>query len=312
MSVDVSILIPTHNRRDLLRQTLESLRGVRLVPGLRVELIVVANACSDDTAGVVESMAGTMPFPTRCVVEQQPGSSRARNRGIDEAAGSVLAFLDDDVLVNEGWLEAVHETFEREAADLVFGRVELWWKDVERPEWFTPELEAVLARKDHGDEVRELTRFSDAVSANLAMRRRVIDRIGGFRLELERRGERMGSCEDTEFLARAQQAGLRMFYSPRAEVLHYVDPRRVSRHYLCGTAFGNGRSGIFRKPRFGVRQVSRALAGHLWLATSSTALAGAARLRGETRALWRHRLRRSIGLGGLAGSWQRLTGGGNR
>src|SRR5215213_8586848 len=105
MTLSVSILIPTHNRRDVLVRTIESLRQLRVPPGVEVELVVVANACTDDTVAMVNCEAASMRIPISCVVEPEPGLSIARNRCIAQARHEILAFLDDDVWVEPGWLE---------------------------------------------------------------------------------------------------------------------------------------------------------------------------------------------------------------
>ena len=95
MNDALSILIPTHNRADLLKQTLRSLHGLNIPEGVSVELIVVANGCTDDTPRVVADDSSHLPVTTRFVEEPRLGVSNARNRAIQEAHFDLLAFLDD-------------------------------------------------------------------------------------------------------------------------------------------------------------------------------------------------------------------------
>lgn len=304
---DVSLLVPSHNRRELLALTLSSVRELQIPDDAEIELIVVANACTDGTAAMVEAAAERMPIPTRCVVEARPGSSRARNRAAAEARGDLLAYIDDDVLLDPGWLRAHLEVFATRPADIVGGPIRLWWQDVERPPWFSRDLDAVLAMKDHGDQVIELRRYSDALTANLVCRRAVFERMGGFRLDLERRGTSMGSSEDIDFLRRALETGFRLFYAPAAAVQHWVDPRRISSRYLCGTAFGVGSARVFMIKRVRPRRLLRSVAGHVWLAVVSLALEWVAALRADRRTMMRHRIRKWTALGGLRGWCRRAT-----
>jgi glycosyltransferase involved in cell wall biosynthesis len=109
---EVSVVVPTHNRRDLLVLTLRSVRRQRDV---ELEVIVVDDGSTDDTSGVVAGLGDPRIRPIRHDVPL--GVSAARNRGIAEARGEWIAFLDDDDL----WapdklalqLQAVKETGKR-------------------------------------------------------------------------------------------------------------------------------------------------------------------------------------------------------
>src|SRR5918994_5708347 len=106
---EVSVVIPTRDRGRLLALTLHSVRWQREVD---LEVVVVDDGSSDDTAQVVAALAAPR---VRLVRHDHPqGVSAARNRGIAEAGGAWVAFLDDDDL----WapdklacqLEAAHQT----------------------------------------------------------------------------------------------------------------------------------------------------------------------------------------------------------
>lgn len=107
-SPDISVVVPTHNRRDLLRRCLDSLLRMEYPPS-RFEIIVVDNAPADDAA---EQLVREAYGPrVRYVREPVPGSARARNRGLAAAHGRIVAFTDDDVLVDSRWLSALAEAF---------------------------------------------------------------------------------------------------------------------------------------------------------------------------------------------------------
>jgi glycosyl transferase family 2 len=90
---DVSVVVPTHNRRRLLGQTLRSVVAQREVD---LEVVVVDDGSADGTGATV---AGLRDDRVRLVRHERPrGVSAARNRGIAEARGSWVAFLDDDDL----------------------------------------------------------------------------------------------------------------------------------------------------------------------------------------------------------------------
>jgi glycosyltransferase involved in cell wall biosynthesis len=91
--LEVSVVIPTHNRRDLLETTLESALWQR---GVSFEIVVVDDGSTDDTSAFLRSVEDPR---IRVVRNEAPrGVSRARNRGIEESHGHWIAFLDDDDL----------------------------------------------------------------------------------------------------------------------------------------------------------------------------------------------------------------------
>jgi glycosyltransferase involved in cell wall biosynthesis len=129
-----SVVIATRDRAELLRRCLETLERVTY-PSL--EVVVVDNApSSDETAQLVAAAAGH-PLDIRYAVERRPGTAVARNTGLGLAKGEIVAFIDDDVLVEPGWLEALVGGFSAaQDVDCVTGRV--LPVSVEAPEqsWF--------------------------------------------------------------------------------------------------------------------------------------------------------------------------------
>jgi glucosyl-dolichyl phosphate glucuronosyltransferase len=265
MMLSVSILIPTHNRSGVLARLLTSLRTMRVPARQPVELVVVANACTDDTQTVVASMAASMPFPTRCVAEARPSSSLARNVAVQQSSGDILAFLDDDVSVVPGWLEGLLHVYDAEAASLVAGKVTLGW-EVDRPAWLNNKLDGLLMYRDHGDAVKELSDPGAALGANLSCRREVYECVGGMRVDLGRIGKvQMGSVEDGDFVRRAMKRGYRMYYAPGAAVEHWVPPHRATCEYLCKVAYGTAMTGQMMKEHFSLPAAGRSLLYHVTL-----------------------------------------------
>ena len=100
----MSVIVCTKDRPDDLRRCLDSLAALRTVP---LELIVVDNSSGDPaTAEICRGRS------VRYVLESGRGSSRARNRGVAEARGEVVAFTDDDCMVDPGWLDGLADVFD--------------------------------------------------------------------------------------------------------------------------------------------------------------------------------------------------------
>jgi glycosyltransferase involved in cell wall biosynthesis len=101
--MDFSVVIATKDRQEYLRRTLESLEGQTKVAPF--EVVVVDNGSSDDTPRVVEAYSQRVAG-VRYVAEPQPNRGKARNRGVEVAAGRYVLFCDDDVSLPAGWLAA--------------------------------------------------------------------------------------------------------------------------------------------------------------------------------------------------------------
>lgn len=118
-SIKISVIICTRNRAPQLKNVLDSLSAMKVPDKLNWELVIVDNGSSDNTAEVVGSYASKLP--ARCVREDTPGLSNARNKGVAEAKGEYICWTDDDVELDPNWLNAYYEAFKKHPDGAVFG-----------------------------------------------------------------------------------------------------------------------------------------------------------------------------------------------
>src|SRR5271155_1594923 len=119
----ISVVVCTYNRRESLRTALGSLAQLRAPADSPWELIVVDNNSSDGTPEVVKSFGAGSSFCVQYVFETNQGQSHARNAGINAARGDIVAFTDDDVTVDSGWLCELQKVFDEFDCMGVGGRV---------------------------------------------------------------------------------------------------------------------------------------------------------------------------------------------
>ena len=100
----VSVLICTYNRARLLRETLKALQALPTPPDCRIEIVIVDNNSTDNTAAVVAEAARGARIPIVYLREARQGKSFALNTGLAHARGDLLALTDDDVLPGAEWL----------------------------------------------------------------------------------------------------------------------------------------------------------------------------------------------------------------
>jgi succinoglycan biosynthesis protein ExoM len=123
MSVEISIVIPTQRRLEGLARAGRSVFVQAGVDPSTLELVVVDNDQTPSAAGVARTLAEEAPFPVRYVHEPAPGVANARNAGMTESQGELIAFLDDDEEAPAEWLAALVSAQRRYEADVVFGPV---------------------------------------------------------------------------------------------------------------------------------------------------------------------------------------------
>lgn len=304
----ITIGIPTHNRSDLLGRTLESIAAVRPAPDADLDVVVVANACTDDTPQVVEAWAARSPYPMRCVAESKVGLGHARNRAATEATGDIVALTDDDIWMAPGWLEATADAYLRRGADLVAGHVELWWEAIQKPAWMTPGAEIVLSKLELGDHVLEL-KTPDVIGANFSFRKSVFDRSGPFRTDIDRIGGQLLAGGETFFCRSALDDGFRLLYVPGASVKHWVSPHRVQEKYIRGVNVGIGITLVILRKTHGPAHIARDLVVGGGQVVAHGLARAVAKLRRDDHCAMHHLVRASLGRGRLLGSWARLKQG---
>lgn len=258
MTAGISILIPTHNRGAILDRTLDSLALVSRPEDINLELVVVANACTDDTQQRVNARAASFPIPLRCVAEPAAGLGSARNACVRNSAQPICALLDDDVWVETGWLQGLADMYRDPAVAMVAGRADLWWEAVQRPAWLTPLMEMSLSGIELGPKSFEMN-GPDAVGANFSFRRAVFDEAGPFRTDLDRVGNQLLGGGETYFIREAQKRGHKLYYSPDARVKHWVAPHRIEAPYLSGVTFGSSYANVVMKERYSPADAARSI-----------------------------------------------------
>lgn len=238
----ISVIIATRDRAPLLKGTLEALSG-QASPGCPVEILVVDNGSVDGTRDVVEAAGRQSKIPVRYLSESKPGKSHALNTAVAHARGDVLAFTDDDVLPSNTWLAAYSRAFDETGADYAAGRILPLW-EVTPPKWLAPAQYGVLAVCDGGTRRLMLAGVHDEVmpiGANMAVRRHVLDSVGGWNPELGKLKNTLRTGEDHEFALKLAAAGFAGVYEPEACALHRVPAERLRLDYFFRWCYGNGR-----------------------------------------------------------------------
>jgi cellulose synthase/poly-beta-1,6-N-acetylglucosamine synthase-like glycosyltransferase len=262
----VSVIVPVRDGEPMIADCLDSILTADY-PADRREILVIDNGSSDGTAALIRAR------PVRYLHEPRRGVSNARNRGIAESTGEILAFVDADCLVEPQWLGELVRAFEDPAVGAVAGDLQ------HAPPTTAAERQAARLL---GNWQRFAFNSNPAypITANAAYRRDVIDRIGPFDPHMTR-------AQDVELGLRFQQhSDLRLAYAERATARHRNRTTWLGffRQQL-GWAYGAGLVGAkyeamggdpVRPPR--IREITRTARG--------LAIVLGARLRGRGETRW--------------------------
>jgi len=252
---DISIIVCTYNRSESLRETLGALGRQTVSDGVRLDIVVVDNNSTDHTRTVVEEIRKGSVWPIRYTFESRQGVNFARNRGVQEAKGEIVAFVDDDVLPEPTWVHTIAEAFTIHHADGVGGKILPLWLQPPPP-WLLDERVrrtywCLLALLDHGPDVIVAHTFDGNLiyGANMAFRKRVFDEVGFFRTDVGAIGSQLLRGDETEMLQRLVAAGKRLVYTPHAVVHHKVPPERMRLPYARWWRFWAGHSSAPTSPK---------------------------------------------------------------
>lgn len=222
--MDLTIVIPTYNRRALLADAVASLRR-QTCPADRYEILIISDGSTD---GSDDDYAAPLTNPVTRLVRQEKrgfGLARARNLGTQLAAGRLVMFFDDDMTAEPGLVAAhlaAHERLGGPAA--VIGRVRLSPKVPATP-FCRIVLGDVCERYDSRPDEPRFLEYGNALSWQTSFpRQRLLD-LGGYD-----DGYSAYGWEDIEFSYRATRAGLRFYYEPAAVSLHNDQRQTLRTH----------------------------------------------------------------------------------
>ncbi len=225
----LSVVICTRDRADLLARCLRSIQSMqRPLSCPEFEILVVDNATADDsTRNVVAEFQSV-----RYVHEPVPGLDTARNRGLQEASGDLVALLDDDVVADQGWLLGFEEAYSENPDAAVFTGLILplelstfAQEAFERRGGFrlafgTGFEKARYGRQRTGDPGYPAQAGRFGAGANMTLNRSAILQLGGFDEALDT-GAPLAGGGDLDMFYRVIRAGLPLVFEPRMLVFHF-------------------------------------------------------------------------------------------
>jgi glycosyltransferase involved in cell wall biosynthesis len=264
----ISIIVCTYNRQKYLAEVLESIKNQSSAKDL-YETIVINNNSTDNTLKVCEQFKTENPeLNFRFFTETKQGLSHAKNRGIEEAKGDFIVFVDDDAFVNEQYIEKI-SIFINSVPEVkvIGGKIIPVYE--EKPNWISPYLEPIFGKLDMGESITLFTGKNFPFGGNSGAAKDVFEKFGNFNPELGRKGDKMLASEEKDFYARIKSAKIKMYYLPDMILYHHAPKERTTPEFIKKQAIGIGQSEKFRAKQIGILNLGKSHFTEMlkWIAT---------------------------------------------
>jgi len=240
---DISIVISTYNRQALLLSTIESVLEQDFE---YYEIIVVDNACSEDTKKIVESFkTNRYRRSIRYICEPNIGLHNARHAGAKAAKGNILLYIDDDVVADKNLLREIMVMYSDSAVGCVGGKILPKW-EVTPPGWIGKFPKWYLSILDDEDGPKEVQWI---YGCNFSIRRDLLFELGGFNPDAFGDPKMWWYRGDGEIglLRKVHMMGKKVIYNPHALVWHFIPKIRLTVDYFRERAFKSGIEASFSK-----------------------------------------------------------------
>ena len=233
---EFTIVICTFNRAPILAICISSILD-QLDKSLPFEILVIDNNSTDNTSSLVLNLAKTNPT-LRLVKEQKQGLSYARNRAYQETKTPWLVYIDDDAKLNEGYCNQLIKLIQEDKFDC-FGGLYTAWYFYGKPSWLPDEFgNKKLLRSDIG--------YIDGSKGwlsggNFAIKKSILEKIGGFNPELGMSGLKTGYGEEDYLQKTIINYGYKIGFDPNLIIEHAVMPHKLKLWWHLKSSFARGK-----------------------------------------------------------------------
>ena len=249
----ISVILCTYNRDKYIYNVLKSV-AENDYPHDQYEIVLVNNNSTDGTENECRRFQADYPdIRFRYFLETNQGLSYARNCGIRNAQGDLLAYVDDDATVNPEYLRTYSDFFTHHPEAVAAGGPILPVYETEEPEWMTHYTRQLITGKLFlGNNQREFPHGAFPGGGNACYRKSVFDTVGLFNVELGRKGNSLIGAEEKDLFDKMTTHGMHFFYLPNAILYHIIPPHKLTQDYFDRLTYSIGVS-----ERYRTQQISR-------------------------------------------------------
>jgi glycosyltransferase involved in cell wall biosynthesis len=244
MKSGVSVVICCFNSARVIVPTVSALSRQSVPPGMGYEVILVDNNCTDDTVRLARKSWQNTGYPLWIIEEKEPGLIHARKKGVSSALFDILLFVDDDNILEPGWVETLQRLYRDMPEVGAVGGINQIYYEGEQPAWLE-KFRHIYACGPRADAPGFITR--KVFGAGVSFRTQVIRSILFSDLPLFLVGRTKNELlrgEDTEIAFRALLAGWKFYYDDSLRLKHNLIENRVNWGYVCRAVKGGGNADI--------------------------------------------------------------------
>jgi glycosyltransferase involved in cell wall biosynthesis len=231
----ISVIVCTYTKKMMgqVSDCIGSLKKQTLQP---YEIILVL----DPDKELIRFYKSAINDDVKILASDKYGLSNARNTGIRNSEGEIVAFIDDDARADEKWLEKLARNYDDPDVAGVGGFSKPMWQQ-QSPMWFPEELYWIIGCSYAGLP-KHKAYVRNPLGCNMSFRKRVFEEVGYFKADIGRVGKKLLSDEETEFSIRVleQIRNSKIVYDPQALVYHNVNRSRVRFKYIWNRSFHEG------------------------------------------------------------------------
>ena len=220
----ISVVICTYNRDKFIGEALNCLAKQTLSAEL-FEIIIVDNNSTDDTSGIAKNFIAAHPeLNIRYVPEVNKGLSFARNRGIAEAKGPIITYIDDDAEATPGFLQSIVSFMEADKTIVgIGGKVIPKYSESQEPKWMSKYLYGFVGLMDYGVKPKRFdSTMKYPAGCNMSYIKDILLKAGGFNNQLTFRSD------DKYIFYQVTKLSGNIFYLPQALLYHNIDNDRLT------------------------------------------------------------------------------------
>lgn len=234
---EVSVVVSTYTKDRLgcVLDCIDSLKEQSLPPK---EIILVLDPDQD----LIDFYKSRIPGCIKIFVSNSGGLSNARNAGVKNAKGEIIAFIDDDAVADKDWLRNLVINYDDQRVVGVGGFIKPVWEG-KRSLWFPEELDWIVGCSYKGLPERKAF-VRNSIGCNMSFRKEVFEKVGYFRVSIGRFGKKLLAGEEAEFSLRVLETipDAKIVYDPSAVVNHIVPKSRANIRYAFKRSFYEGLS----------------------------------------------------------------------
>lgn len=238
-----SFITCTYNRAGYLKQTLNSLAEQIFEPSL-FEIIIIDNNSTDNTALICENFVSQIQnLQIKYYKEINQGLSFALNRGIKEACGEFLIFIDDDETIDKEYLKKLDNHIKKYPDLVLAGTPVVPQYETPEPKWMSYFTQRLIGGYfNEGNEVKKLNKNSYPGTGHTIIKKNIYEKYGYYNTNLGRNGTSLMGAEDKDMIHRLINNNIECYYLPDLPIYHHIPTYKLTDEFFNKLTYSIGKS----------------------------------------------------------------------